>query len=47
MPTYQYRCNRCDNEFKRVQSQPMKVCPKCGSWLFNYIVKEKKKGKKK
>jgi putative FmdB family regulatory protein len=32
MPTYDYRCDRCENRFERVQKfsdSPVKTCPKC------------------
>ena len=32
MPTYEYRCNACDNkwdEFQSITSAPTKKCPKC------------------
>ena len=34
MPTYQYRCTNCKNEFELRQgfdSDPMADCPKCGN----------------
>jgi putative FmdB family regulatory protein len=33
MPTYQYRCTKCEDEFEVVQSftdDPVTECPKCG-----------------
>lgn len=33
MPTYQYRCSHCGNEFEEFQSitdSPLEKCPKCG-----------------
>src|SRR5690242_1109740 len=33
MPTYEYRCEACGNEFEKFQSitsAPIKKCPKCG-----------------
>jgi putative FmdB family regulatory protein len=33
MPTYDYVCDACGNEFERVQritEKPLKKCPKCG-----------------
>ncbi|CAN5568561.1 hypothetical protein BH10PLA1_BH10PLA1_09840 [soil metagenome] len=33
MPTYEYICDACGNEFEKFQSMtapPVKVCPKCG-----------------
>ncbi len=32
MPTYEYRCNACDNkwdEFQSIKAVPTKKCPKC------------------
>jgi putative FmdB family regulatory protein len=32
MPTYEYRCDKCQHEFEELQSfkdEPLKVCPKC------------------
>lgn len=32
MPTYEYRCNACDNkweEFQSIKAEPTKKCPKC------------------
>jgi putative FmdB family regulatory protein len=33
MPTYEYKCDACGNEFERFQSitaEPIKRCPECG-----------------
>jgi putative FmdB family regulatory protein len=33
MPTYEYKCDACGNEFEKFQSmssEPIKKCPKCG-----------------
>ena len=33
MPTYEYKCDACGNEFERFQSmsaEPVKRCPECG-----------------
>jgi putative FmdB family regulatory protein len=33
MPTYEYRCQECKQEFEQTQSvkeDPIKTCPKCG-----------------
>jgi putative FmdB family regulatory protein len=33
MPTYEYKCDACGNEFEKFQSitaAPIKKCPKCG-----------------
>ncbi len=32
MPTYEYRCRKCDHEFELVQKmsdEPLKTCPEC------------------
>ena len=32
MPTYEYRCDACDNkweEFQSIKAEPTKKCPKC------------------
>lgn len=34
MPTYEYKCNRCDHRFEHVQSMtdpPLITCPQCGA----------------
>ncbi len=34
MPTYEYRCDGCGNEFEREQritESPVRACPKCGA----------------
>lgn len=34
MPTYDYKCSHCDNEFEEVQSMKdplLTKCPKCGN----------------
>ncbi len=36
MPTYGYRCDRCEHEleiFQRMSDEPLKVCPECGGEL--------------
>jgi putative FmdB family regulatory protein len=33
MPTYDYRCSKCDHEwelFQSIKAEPVKKCPKCG-----------------
>jgi putative FmdB family regulatory protein len=33
MPTYEYRCNECGNDFEtfqRMSDEPVASCPKCG-----------------
>jgi putative FmdB family regulatory protein len=33
MPTYEYKCDACGNQFERFQSitaEPIRKCPKCG-----------------
>lgn len=32
MPTYEYKCRKCEHQFERFQSitaEPVKTCPKC------------------
>ena len=34
MPTYEYKCEKCKNEFEEFQSmssEPKTICPKCGA----------------
>ncbi|MEW5923307.1 MAG: zinc ribbon domain-containing protein [Candidatus Zixiibacteriota bacterium] len=40
MPTYQYRCTKCGNEFEKFQSisdDPVKVCPDCKGYTERII----------
>lgn len=40
MPTYEYRCEECENEFEKFQSMmedPVKVCPACGGRVKRLI----------
>jgi putative FmdB family regulatory protein len=40
MPTYEYRCNSCNNEFEFVQSmldEPLKTCPTCSGEVKRVI----------
>ena len=33
MPTYHYRCTKCEHEFEQFQSmadEPLELCPECG-----------------
>ena len=42
MPTYEYKCKKCGNEFEKFQSiteEPLKVCPKCQGEVFRLISK--------
>jgi len=36
MPTYEYRCSECSNQFEishRIDEEPMTVCERCGGRL--------------
>ena len=40
MPTYEYRCLSCNNEFERFQKMsdaPVQVCPECGGKVKRLI----------
>ena len=40
MPTYDYKCFDCDNEFEHFQSMsdiPIKICPKCNGKVRRLI----------
>ena len=42
MPTYQYRCKECGHEFEkrqRMNDDPVKECPKCGSSVRRVVGK--------
>lgn len=41
MPTYEYRCSACDNEWEEFQSitaKPVKKCPECGKSKAERII---------
>lgn len=41
MPTYEYRCNECQNEFEteqRIKDAPLKDCPKCGKPALERLI---------
>ena len=41
MPTYEYKCSNCGNEFEIIQSmkdEPLKKCPKCGKNKLRKII---------
>lgn len=41
MPTYEYRCNDCQNEFEteqRIKDAPLKDCPKCGKPALERLI---------
>ncbi len=41
MPTYQYVCEGCGNEFEQFQSitaKPTRICPKCGKQTLNRLI---------
>ena len=40
MPTYEYKCMKCDHEFELFQNmsdEPVKTCPKCGGSVQRLI----------
>jgi putative FmdB family regulatory protein len=40
MPTYVYRCNRCQNQFEQFQKfsdSPLTICPKCQGQIHRVI----------
>lgn len=40
MPTYEYGCRKCGNEFEKFQSikdEPLKRCPKCKGAVYRKI----------
>lgn len=41
MPTYDYRCPKCENEFELIVSKPdpdiSQDCPKCGTTSQSFI----------
>lgn len=40
MPTYEYKCKKCGNEFEvfhSMSSEPVKFCPKCGGEVKKLI----------
>jgi len=40
MPTYQYKCNKCNNRFEEVQlitEAPISRCPRCGGAVERLI----------
>lgn len=40
MPTYEYRCNECDELFEffqKITDEPLKTCPACGGELVRLI----------
>lgn len=41
MPTYDYRCNACDQRFEHFQSMkqaPLKKCPECGKNALERLI---------
>ncbi len=41
MPTYEYRCSECGNEFEEFQkmtADPLVVCPKCGKRTLKRVM---------
>lgn len=42
MPTYEYRCKKCGNEFEKIQNmtdEPIEDCPKCDGQVDRLISK--------
>ena len=40
MPTYEYKCTKCDEQFEIIQKiteEPKKSCPTCGGKVFRLI----------
>ena len=40
MPVYEYRCNKCDHQFERVQKMsepPIRRCERCGGSVVKLI----------
>ncbi|MGQ9615308.1 MAG: FmdB family zinc ribbon protein [Spirochaetota bacterium] len=40
MPTYEYRCNECEELFEffqKITDEPLKTCPACGGELVRLI----------
>jgi len=40
MPTYQYRCSKCNHEFEEYQSiteEPLTICPECKAEIHRLI----------
>lgn len=41
MPTYDYKCNRCNYRFEAFQSivsEPVKICPRCGGESIERLI---------
>ncbi|MBF0494111.1 MAG: zinc ribbon domain-containing protein [Candidatus Omnitrophica bacterium] len=41
MPTYEYKCDACGNEFEQMQGmkdEPIKKCPKCGKLKVKRLI---------
>lgn len=40
MPTYEYKCSKCEEifeRFQRISDEPLKVCPVCGGSLNRLV----------
>ena len=41
MPTYEYKCKKCEHAFEQFQSitaKPLRKCPKCGANSLNRLI---------
>ncbi len=41
MPTYDYRCNKCEHEwelFQSIKAEPVKKCPACGKSAAKRVI---------
>jgi putative FmdB family regulatory protein len=41
MPTYDYRCNKCDHEwelFQSITAKPIRKCPECGKLSAKRVI---------
>jgi putative FmdB family regulatory protein len=41
MPTYEYKCRKCEHQFEQFQSitaKSLRKCPKCGAMTLNRLI---------